>query len=127
MDRSKLKELVQLAGSVASITGVTLLWLTTVAPTAKLGVAIPVYTVASLLGIGVIALAWLLFVFGYKFFVVGFAIPRIDPSAAAKIAYTGIIGGIMIVVTCIALFWIFYIGWDFVQEAPGIFHSVSSH
>jgi hypothetical protein len=46
MDRTKVKDLLNLAGSLASITGVSWLWLKDLAPQVKLALAIPVYLVA---------------------------------------------------------------------------------
>ncbi len=121
MDRTQLKDSVNLAGSVASITGISLLWLKNLAPQSSLAFAVPIYLVASVLGVGVVALAFLVFNFGYNLFLGGFAIPREKPSTAGKLAYTGLAGGLSLILTGLVLCGIFFLAWDFVRGAPQIF------
>ncbi|MFZ1005748.1 MAG: hypothetical protein WAN65_02850 [Candidatus Sulfotelmatobacter sp.] len=116
MDRAKLREAVSLAGSIASITGVSLLWLKDIVPQARLVLALPFYLVASLIAMGVVAVAYLLCNVGYKFLIVGYAIPPIEPSLAGKLAYAGLVGGLMLLLTGTALVYIYFIAYSLAQD-----------
>lgn len=116
MDRSKAREAVHLAGSIASITGVSLLWLKDIAPQTKLWIAVPMYLLASLFSMGVISLAWIFFDFGHKFFLGGFAIPRIEPSLAGKLAYTGLVGGLLLFLTGTVVIELYMLAYSLVRD-----------
>jgi hypothetical protein len=79
-----------------------------------LAFAVPIYFVASLLAVGVMALLWIGFRFGYDFCVTGSAIPRSEASTAGKLAYVGLAGGIFLIVTSYTVGTIFYFSWEIV-------------
>lgn len=112
MELSKLKEPVSLAGSVASITGISLLWLKELAPQSSLAFAVPIYLVASLLAIGIVAFAYLIFQLFYGALLGTEAIPPDEPSISAKLAYIGLVGGGLLFIAGILVFGIFYLAQD---------------
>ena len=109
-NRNRLKEAVNLAGSVASLTGISLLWLKDMAPTATLAAAVPAYFLASLLSIGIFALAYVLFSVGYN--------KTLRLSLAVRVAYVGLVGFVLLFLTTIPVYWAFFLARTFVRDAP---------
>jgi hypothetical protein len=90
-------------------------------PGSRLAVAVPFFAIGSLLSVGIVATAYLLFKFGYNFFLGGYAIPREEPSPAAKLAYAGFAGATLIGFTLYALWAVFYLAWTFARDVPAVF------
>jgi hypothetical protein len=110
MNLTRIKEAINVAGSVASLTGISLLWLKSIAPQTKLAFAVPVYLIISMLSIGLMASAWLLFKFFYAVFFSGGTVFDSEASLAGQIAYTGLAGGILLILLGIALATLFGLG-----------------
>jgi hypothetical protein len=66
MNRKAVVDALNLTGSVASITGVSVLWLNQALPRLNVVRAIPVCAVAGLLTIAVVSATWLGLEWGYK-------------------------------------------------------------
>ena len=117
MKRTDAKEVLNIAGSIASLTGISLLWLKNLAPQAKLAIAIPVYFVASLIAVGCVALVFLIVTAIYRIlFRSAITEPPSTPNMAGQIAYWGIVGGVALLAIGWLLFFIFYLAWDSVKE-----------
>jgi hypothetical protein len=108
MKTRKFYNNVNLAGSIASITGVSLLWLQSVSPKLNILVAVPILAVAGLFVIGLLALAWAIFKIGYFYMVEIFAAnSRLETTV--KIAYSCIAGALLLSLWSIAA-WFIYLG-----------------
>ncbi len=106
MKTDKFHTAVNLAGSIASITGVSLLWLQSVSPKLNILVAVPILAVAGLLVIGLLALAWVIFKIGY-FYVVEIFVANSRLETTVKIAYSCIVGAVLLSLWCIAVSFIY--------------------
>ncbi len=95
-DWAKTSAAINLAGSMASITGISLVWLKTTSPGSNLAMAVPVFLIASLFAVGMIAIAYLIFKWGYKAFAE-------DAEVAGKIAYVSVALGSLLIVLALAL------------------------
>ena len=95
-----IKETINLAGSIASITGVSLLWVKGLAPLTNVVIAVPVFFVASLLVVGLLTSAWLGFAKGYSEFV--------DAGWIAKVAYSSLAGAVLLAVIWYVSLWIYF-------------------
>jgi hypothetical protein len=114
----RIKESVNLVGSVASITGISLLWLKNLVPNSNLAIGIPIYAIASLFSLGIIGLAIALFRVGYNVCLGGYSIPVSERTLSAKMAYIGLAGGVLLMLVIVALWFIFALGWVVLQGAP---------
>ena len=94
-----IKETINLAGSIASITGVSLLWVKGLVPLTNVVIAVPVFFVASLLVVGLLSSAWLGFAKGYSKFV--------DAGCIAKVAYSSLAGAVLLAVIWFVSLWIY--------------------
>ena len=105
MKEGRIKETIGLAGSVASITGVSLLWFQSLSPTVNLLIAVPVLAIAGLLVIGLLALAWILFRVGYIYS--DTLSKDTSLNSAANIAYSGLVGAGLMFLLVIAIYFIY--------------------
>ena len=64
--RIGIVDVVNIAGSVASLTGISLLWLKDRVPSAKLFAVIPVVAIVVALSLGLVSLAFVLIRYGYR-------------------------------------------------------------
>jgi hypothetical protein len=103
--RINIKETANLGGNVASITGISLLWLQSLYPKVNVLITVPILAIAALLVIGLSALAWFLFTLGYQ----RFAIPSSTRSGniAAKIVYSGLAGSTLLLLLFMLLSFIY--------------------
>jgi hypothetical protein len=105
MNNGRIKEAVTVAGSIASITGVSLLWLQALSTRVNFLIAVPVLAIAGLLGIGLLALAWVIFKVGYIYSDELSKDSSLDP--AVKIAYSGLAGASLLFLLVIAISYIY--------------------
>jgi hypothetical protein len=119
MQKTKLKEVINVAGSVASITGVSLLWLKNLNVHANLAIVIPFYIVASLLALGLLSLEYVLLDFGYGLISDRYAIPPTDVPVAGKLAYIGLVGGLALFIGGTAVTYIFFFAWSLAKDVAG--------
>jgi len=104
MRKPHVIELVNLAGSVASITGISLLWLQSLSSGSSVLFAAPVLTIAALLVVGLTALCWVVFSAGYSLFAQ-------SPSAAVKVTYSCLAAALLLFLLSIAVYWIYLFAW----------------
>jgi hypothetical protein len=99
--RINIKETANIGGNIASITGISLLWLQSFYPAVNVLIAIPILVIVALLAIGLSALTWFFFTLGYQ----RFAIPSSTRSGnvAAQIAYAGLAGSALLVLLLMVL------------------------
>jgi len=119
MQRTTLKEAINLAGSVASITGVSLLWLKNLNGQVNLAVAIPFYIVASLLAVGFLSFEYVVLDFGYGLISDRYALPRTEVSTASRLAYMGLAGGVGLLIGGTVVTYIFMIAWSLARDVAG--------
>ena len=105
MKEGRIKEAIGLAGSIASITGVSLLWFQSLSPTVNLLIAVPVLAIAGLLVIGLLALAWIFFRVGYIYS--DSLTKDTSLNAAANIAYSGLMGAGLMFLLVVAIYFIY--------------------
>lgn len=96
-------ELVNFVGSIASITGISLLWLQSSSGRNVL-FATPVVTIAALLVVGLTALCWVIFSVGYSLFAQ-------SPSVAVKISYSCLAAALLLLLLSIAVYFIYLGVW----------------
>jgi len=113
---TRLTQSINVAGSLASLTGISLLWLKSTAPNGNLAVAVPVYLIASMFTVGVIAVAWLLGRGGYIFLFDDYA--DTHTLVVLKLAYGSIVGGILLMFLWMALSAIFLLAGQAIQNPP---------
>jgi|GEM_PF-3401134 hypothetical protein len=105
MKEGRIKETIGLAGSVASITGVSLLWFQSFSPSVNLLVAVPILAIAGLLVIGLLAFAWLTFRVGYIY--ADTISKDTSLNTAVNIAYFGLVGAALMLLLVIAIAYIY--------------------
>lgn len=100
MEWNKFRDAVNLGGSVASITGISLLWLNQLTPSVNLLALTPIVVIAALLSVGCVTLAVYLLRSGYQSFVQ-------SATFSMKVVYWCFAGAAMIFFVSLALFMIF--------------------
>lgn len=91
-----IRESINIAGSIASLTGISLVWLRGIAPTGDLAIAVPAFFIASLFAIGTITLAYTTFWWGFREFVSRASLP-------AKVMYCCFASGLLLMLLGVAL------------------------
>jgi hypothetical protein len=101
--RINVKEAANIGGNIASITGISLLWMQSLSGQVNVLIAAPILVIAALFTIGLSALAWFFLTLGYQ----RLAVPSSTRSGntAVKIAYAGLVGGgLLLVLTMVISF-----------------------
>lgn len=105
MKRINIKEAVNIAGNIASITGISLFWMQSLSGKVNVLFAAPILAIAALFTIGSSALAWFFWTLGYQ----RLAVPSSTRSgnAAVKIAYAALAGGGLLLLLAIVISFIY--------------------
>jgi hypothetical protein len=114
-----IREAVNLGGSIASITGVSLLWLQTFFPKVNLLVGAPVVGIAGLFSIGLLSLSWVLFRFGYVY-VEHFELGVASLDGAVKVAYCGVVGAVLLLVLGTVLSLVYGLAWVTLRDLAAL-------
>jgi hypothetical protein len=91
-----MRDAVNFAGSLASLTGISLVWLKISWPNALLARAVPIFLIASLFAIGIVTGAYLLFMWGLH--------KTAARGAAVKVMYVCFALGALLAAVWIAAF-----------------------
>lgn len=108
MKIENIKDIITLAGSIASITGVSLLWLKELLPSANIVLGVPTLAVASILVVALASTAYLLFRTGYSK-IAG------DRGGAVKLIYSCFMLAILIGALTYAFLWIYVIAGSIIR------------
>jgi hypothetical protein len=90
------RDAVNFAGSLASLTGISLVWLKISWPNALLARAVSVFIIASLFAVGVVATAYALFTLGLR--------KIAAPGTAVKVIYVCFVGGVLLSLVWVAVY-----------------------
>jgi hypothetical protein len=110
MSIEKIKDTISLAGSVASITGISLLWLKGFYSSINLLVAVPAFAIASLVAVGCAAVSFLLFSQGYTMLAQ-------SRHFIGKLIYVCFAGAIAILLLSVAWYFIFLLAWVAIRDS----------
>jgi hypothetical protein len=96
-DWQRTRDAVNFAGSLASLAGIALVWLKVSSPNATLVLAIPVFLIASLFAVGVVATAYLLFMLGLR------QLAELGVGTVGKVVYVSFALGVLLSLVAVAL------------------------